>query len=113
MHFWGERDLNVESEGTRRDVPDAFTTRHVYLSLRGVHAAVRFVCSTLLILPAGSAVLEMRRIYSLPRDLTLPGVKCEKIKEAEGNGEGTGKLPVEQRTGGKKNSWIAPGNNGK
>lgn len=90
MRFWGEHDLNVESEGTRRDARDAFTIQcpppPVCLSLRDVRAGVRFVCSTLLIFPAGSAVLEMRRIYSLSCDLTLADVKCRKREKNKGNG---------------------------
>lgn len=53
-----------------------YSSRELYLS-RTVRHRVRFVCSTLLIFPAGSAVLEMRRIYSLSCDLTLPVRRVE------------------------------------
>lgn len=58
-----------------------YSSQGLYLS-RNVGAAVRFVCSTLPMFPAGSAVLKMRRIYSLSRDLTSAGVKRKNRRKA-------------------------------
>ena len=78
MLFWDEFDLTANPKGYR----EMHETRLGYSIRRRVYlsrtAAVRFLCSTLPIFPAGSAAPEMRRIYSLSLHVILRALKIQK-----------------------------------